>query len=72
MLAESICRSFSGALIVRPSSEWRNFSIWVARVLPPAESVSAFSLLANWVQAATRKRGQSTAGFCVTCSVSSR
>ena len=35
--ADAIC-NFSGGVAVRPSGEWRNFSICVASVLPPGRA----------------------------------
>ncbi|MCY1431997.1 hypothetical protein D9M71_479800 [compost metagenome] len=48
---------------MRPKGEWRYFSSWVARVLPPADWPSRSMALPTWVSAALEKRGQSTAGL---------
>ena len=63
-MAETIWRSLSDSELVRPSGEWRYFSIWVASVLPPAERLSPpVNTCSDLSNTALLKRSHSTAGL---------
>ncbi|MOA31201.1 hypothetical protein D3C78_1523460 [compost metagenome] len=58
--------------MVRPSAEWRYFSICVASVLPPGACPPKPTILPTWATEAWVKRLQSMAGLWYGVRVSSR